>query len=89
MPDKNNMCEPCSKGWIQLERDTLVTKCVECKLLGDVYADQPGQSVCQKCPAGTQKKTQEPHESGDADSIYICECIAGASPWHPLWFNDH
>ena len=74
----NNLCDPCAIGFRQAEDNTIKTACEACKFLGEVYANETGQSECHKCPKNTQKKTPEPHESGEADSILICECQTGA-----------
>jgi hypothetical protein len=55
--------------------------------MGDVYADKIGQSKCEPCPANTQKKKEEQGESGDADSILICECLAGFLRVLPPWMD--
>ena len=76
--DNNNFCEPCNIGWIQSEDNTMATSCTQCRFLGEKYANETGQFTCRDCPAHTQKKQPEPHESGEADSILVCDCQAGA-----------
>ncbi len=85
--ERNLACEPCPTGFFQNESNTETEECLACKWVGDVYADKIGQSECEPCPANTQKKMPEQGESGDADSILICECLAGFLRVLPPWMN--